>query len=93
MPSFPASPSPISTATPSTPAVEKRDNPGLRDKPVIVGGGDRGVVSTACYVARIYGVRSAMPMFKALAALPATRSSSRPTWPSTARSGEQVRAS
>jgi DNA polymerase IV len=51
-------------------AVEKRDDPTLRDKPVIVGGGRRGVVSTCCYVARTYGVRSAMPMFKALAACP-----------------------
>ncbi len=51
-------------------AVEKRDNPELRDKPVIVGGGKRGVVSTACYIARIRGVRSAMPMFKALEACP-----------------------
>jgi DNA polymerase IV len=51
-------------------AVEKRDNPSLKDKPVIIGGGRRGVVSTACYVARINGVRSAMPMFKALAACP-----------------------
>ncbi|MGO9004557.1 MAG: DNA polymerase IV [Beijerinckiaceae bacterium] len=51
-------------------AVEKRDNPALRDKPVIVGGGKRGVVATCCYVARTYGVRSAMPMFKALAACP-----------------------
>jgi DNA polymerase-4 len=51
-------------------AVEKRDNPDLRDKPVIVGGGRRGVVSTACYIARIRGVRSAMPMFKALEACP-----------------------
>ncbi|QFT61350.1 DNA polymerase IV [Roseivivax sp. THAF30] len=47
-------------------SVEKRDNPELADKPVIIGGGRRGVVSTACYVARIKGVRSAMPMFKAL---------------------------
>ena len=46
-------------------AVEKRDHPELRDKPVIVGGGVRGVVSTCCYIARIHGVRSAMPMFKA----------------------------
>ena len=51
-------------------AIEKRDDPSLRDKPVIVGGGKRGVVSTACYVARLNGVKSAMPMFKALAACP-----------------------
>jgi len=51
-------------------AVEKRDDPSLRDRPVIVGGGRRGVVATACYVARTFGVRSAMPMFKALAACP-----------------------
>jgi DNA polymerase-4 len=48
-------------------AIEKRDDPSLRDKPVIVGGGTRGVVSTCCYVARVKGVRSAMPMFKAKA--------------------------
>jgi DNA polymerase-4 len=46
--------------------IEKRDDPSLADKPVIIGGGKRGVVSTACYMARIHGVRSAMPMFKAL---------------------------
>lgn len=51
-------------------SVEKRDNPELRDKPLIIGGGKRGVVSTACYIARIRGVRSAMPMFKALEACP-----------------------
>lgn len=51
-------------------AVEKRDNPELRDQPVIIGGGRRGVVSTACYIARIHGVHSAMPMFKALKACP-----------------------
>lgn len=51
-------------------SVEKRDNPDLRDKPLIVGGGKRGVVTTACYIARIKGVRSAMPMFKALQLCP-----------------------
>jgi DNA polymerase-4 len=51
-------------------SVEKRDRPELLTKPVIVGGGRRGVVSAACYVARTRGVRSAMPMFKALAACP-----------------------
>jgi DNA polymerase-4 len=50
--------------------IEKRDNPDLADKPVIIGGGKRGVVSTACYIARISGVRSAMPMFKALELCP-----------------------
>jgi DNA polymerase IV len=51
-------------------AVEKRDDPSLADKPVIIGGGKRGVVSTACYVARTFGVRSAMPMFQALKLCP-----------------------
>ncbi len=51
-------------------SVEKRDNPQLADKPVIVGGGKRGVVSTACYLARIRGVKSAMPMFQALKLCP-----------------------
>jgi DNA polymerase-4 len=46
-------------------SVEKRDDPSLRDKPLIIGGGVRGVVSTCCYIARQSGVRSAMPMFKA----------------------------
>lgn len=50
--------------------VAKRDNPDIADKPVIIGGGKRGVVSAACYIARTYGVRSAMPMFKALALCP-----------------------
>jgi DNA polymerase-4 len=50
--------------------IEKRDDPSLADKPVIIGGGRRGVVSTACYIARISGVRSAMPMFKALELCP-----------------------
>jgi DNA polymerase IV len=46
-------------------AIEKRDDPSLNEMPVIIGGGTRGVVSTACYIARRYGVRSAMPMFQA----------------------------
>src|SRR3954469_21868782 len=50
--------------------VEKHRRPELADRPVIVGGGARGVVLACCYVARIYGVRSAMPMFKALRACP-----------------------
>jgi DNA polymerase-4 len=51
-------------------SVEKRDRPELRDQPVIVGGGVRGVVTTCCYIARTFGVRSAMPMFKARALCP-----------------------
>ena len=51
-------------------SVEKRDRPELRDRPVIVGGGVRGVVTTACYIARTFGPRSAMPMFKALKMCP-----------------------
>lgn len=51
-------------------SVEKRDDPALRDRPVIVGGAVRGVVSTCCYIARIRGVRSAMPMFQALRLCP-----------------------
>ena len=51
-------------------AIEKRDRPELRDVPVIVGGRHRGVVAACCYIARTYGVRSAMPMFKALKACP-----------------------
>jgi len=46
-------------------AIEKRDDPTLADKPVLIGGGKRGVVSTACYIARTFGARSAMPMFEA----------------------------
>ncbi len=51
-------------------SVEKRDRPELRDRPVLIGGRRRGVVAAACYVARLYGVHSAMPMFKALKACP-----------------------
>ncbi len=46
-------------------SVEKRDRPELRDEALIIGGGVRGVVTTCCYIARMSGVRSAMPMFKA----------------------------
>ena len=51
-------------------SVEKRDRPEFQSRPVIVGGGTRGVVTAACYVARIYGVKSTMPTFKALNACP-----------------------
>jgi DNA polymerase-4 len=54
-------------------SIEKRDDPTLRDVPVIVGGGRRGVVLTACYIARTYGIKSAMPMFKALRLCPKAR--------------------
>lgn len=71
--------------------IEKRDAPELRDKPVIVGGGKRGVVSTACYIARTYGVRSAMPMFKALQACPEAIVI-KPDMEKYARVGREVRA-
>ena len=51
-------------------SIEKRDNPRLKNSEVIIGGGKRGVVSTACYLARVKGVRSAMPMYKALELCP-----------------------
>ena len=51
-------------------SVEKRDNPELADRPVIVGGRERGVVAAACYIARQYGVRSAMPTWTALKRCP-----------------------
>ncbi len=71
-------------------AVEKRDKPELTDKPVIIGGGRRGVVATACYVARIRGVHSAMPMFKALKACP-DAVVIRPDFDKYSRVGRQVR--
>jgi DNA polymerase IV len=71
-------------------AVEKRDNPALADVPVIVGGGTRGVVSTCCYIARIRGVRSAMPMFKALKLAP-DAVVIRPDMAKYAAAGQQVR--
>ncbi|AWN48746.1 DNA polymerase IV [Methylobacterium terrae] len=72
-------------------AVEKRDDPSLRDRPLIIGGGRRGVVSTACYIARIRGVHSAMPMFRALEACP-DAVVLRPDMEKYARVGRQVRA-
>lgn len=72
-------------------AIEKRDNPSLIDKPVIIGGGKRGVVSTACYIARISGVRSAMPMFKALKLCP-DAIVIRPNMKKYAEAARQVRA-
>ncbi|MBD8689187.1 MULTISPECIES: DNA polymerase IV [unclassified Rhizobium] len=72
-------------------SVEKRDNPELADKPVIIGGGKRGVVSTACYIARIHGVRSAMPMFKALEACPQAVVV-RPDMEKYSRVGKQIRS-
>ena len=71
-------------------AVEKRDDSSLRDKPVIIGGGRRGVVSTACYIARIKGVRPAMPMFKALKLCPEA-TVIRPNMEKYSRVGRQVR--
>jgi DNA polymerase-4 len=72
-------------------SVEKRDNPELSDRPVIVGGRKRGVAMTACYVARRYGVHSAMPMFKALALCPQAVVI-RPDMEKYARVSRQVRA-
>lgn len=72
-------------------AVEKRDNPELKDKPVIIGGGKRGVVSTACYIARTRGVGSAMPMFQALKACP-DAVVIKPNMEKYAKEGQEVRA-
>ena len=70
--------------------VEKRDNPQLADKPVIIGGGKRGVVSAACYISRTFGVRSAMPMFQALALCPSA-TVIRPDMAKYVRVGREVR--
>ena len=72
-------------------AIEKRDDPSLRDKPVIVGGGRRGVVATACYIARTFGVKSAMPMFEARRLCPQA-SVVPPDMAKYARVGREVRA-
>ncbi len=71
--------------------IEKRDDPTLADQPVIIGGGQRGVVSTACYIARTFGVRSAMPMFEARRLCPHARVI-RPDMEKYARVGREVRA-
>jgi DNA polymerase-4 len=71
--------------------IEKRDDPSLADKPVIVGGGQRGVVMTCCYVARTFGVKSAMPMFEARRLCPHA-SIVRPDMEKYARVGGEVRA-
>ena len=71
-------------------SVEKRDDPSLASKPLIIGGGKRGVVSTACYIARISGVRSAMPMFKALQLCP-DAVVIRPNMEKYARVGREIR--
>src|SRR6478736_4671764 len=71
-------------------SVEKRDRPELLARPVIVGGGHRGVVSACCYIARTTGVRSAMPMFKALALCPSA-TVIRPDMAKYVRVGREVR--
>jgi DNA polymerase-4 len=71
--------------------VEKRDDPSLADKPVIIGGGQRGVVLTACYVARTFGIRSAMPMFEARKLCP-TATIVRPNLDKYMRVAQEVRA-
>ncbi len=70
--------------------IEKRDDASLAAEPVIVGGGKRGVVSACCYVARTFGIRSAMPMFEALRLCPHARVI-RPNMEKYAKAGREVR--
>ncbi len=70
--------------------IEKRDDPSLATEPVIIGGGKRGVVAAACYVARTFGVRSAMPMFEALRLCPRAKVI-RPNMEKYTRVGREVR--
>jgi DNA polymerase-4 len=70
--------------------IEKRDDPSLAAEPLIVGGGKRGVVATACYIARTYGVKSAMPMFEALRLCPQAKVV-RPNMEKYAKAGREVR--
>src|SRR5580700_5309134 len=72
-------------------SIEKRDDASLKDKPVVVGGGARGVVLTACYVARTFGIKSAMPMFEARRLCPHATIVS-PRMDEYARIGREVRA-
>ena len=82
--------SPTSIATPSTPPSRSATGRSWRDEPLIVGhAGGRGVVTTACYVARTFGVRSAMPMFQALELCPHATVHRRRTWPSTSASARR----
>ena len=71
--------------------IEKRDDPAIADKPVLVGGGRRGVVAACCYIARTYGIHSAMPMFEALKRCP-NATVIRPEMAKYARVGREVRA-
>ena len=71
-------------------SIEKRDDPRLADRPVIIGGGKRGVVATCCYIARTFGVRSAMPLFKARAMCP-DAAVVRPNMEKYAAVGRQIR--
>ena len=70
--------------------IEKRDDPTLAAEPVIVGGGKRGVVATACYIARTFGVKSAMPMFEALRLCPHAKVV-RPNMEKYVKAGREVR--
>ncbi len=70
--------------------IEKRDDPSLAAEPLIVGGGKRGVVATCCYIARTYGVKSAMPMFEALRLCPQAKVV-RPNFEKYAAVGREVR--
>ncbi len=71
-------------------AIEKRDDPTLAAEPVIVGGGKRGVVATCCYIARTFGVKSAMPMFEALRLCPQAKVI-RPNFEKYVKAGREVR--
>ena len=71
--------------------IEKRDNPAIADQPVLVGGGRRGVVAACCYIARTYGIHSAMPMYEALKRCP-NATVVRPDMAKYAGVGRQVRA-